>query len=225
MDTDAIEIENAQKIKILIIDDHQMIREGLKIMLHSLNRYFNFSIVEAENGERAMFKIGRDNFDIIMLDYQMPGFSGSETVYRILRYKPDSKILALSNYDELVYIQDMMEAGAKGYILKSIEPPEMLKAINCVLSGKPYYSPEVLMKLFETAEENHVRGNAVDLLTPREIEVLQYIASEMTNEEIAEKLYVAKRTIDSHRQNIINKLHVRNTAGLVRAAYRLHLVQ
>lgn len=212
-------------INILIIDDHKMVREGIKIMLASLKKYLNLKAQEAESGEDALKKIDRHDFDIAIIDYQMPGISGVETIHRILRSKPKMKILALSNYGELSYIQSMMDAGAKGYVLKNIEPPEMLNAIRTIQSGNIYYCNEVALKLIEAADEKNAHKILLEsTLTKREIQVLKMVAMEMTNEEIAEELCVAKRTVDTHRQNLLNKLHVKNTAGLVKAAYRLHLI-
>ncbi|HEY9362844.1 MAG TPA: response regulator transcription factor [Chitinophagaceae bacterium] len=219
-----IKIKNKQ-VNVLIIDDHKMLREGLKVMLSSLHKFIHFKVIEAESGEEALIKINRSNFEVAIIDYQMPGISGAETVYRILRYKPEMKILALSNYDELPYIQSMMDAGAKGYVLKNIEPVEMLSAIRTILSDKVYYCNEVAVKIIESAEDKNLKKiSKKEILTPRETEVLKMIAMEMTNDEIAQKLYVAKRTIDTHRQNLINKLDVKNTAGLVKAAYKLKLI-
>jgi len=221
-----IKSKNKQAINVLIIDDHKMIRDGLKIMLASLNKFIHFKVLEAESGEEAMIKINRNRFEVVIIDYQMPGFSGAETIYRILRFKPEMKILALSNYDELPYIQSVMDAGAKGYVLKNIEPAEMLNAIKTILSGKIYYCSEVAVKLIESGEDkNSKQIRAHKILTRRETEVLQMIAMEMTNDEIAQKLFVSKRTIDTHRQNLINKLHVKNTVGLIKAAYKLNLIE
>ncbi len=220
-----VNIKNNQAVNILVIDDHKMVRDGLKLMLASLNKAFNFNVFEAESGEDAISKINKYQFEIIIIDYQLPGLSGAETVCRILRFRPKMKILALSNYDELPYIQSMMDAGAKGYILKNIEPAEMLKAIKTILCDKIYYCNEVAVKLIEAAEDKKLNKEQVKkILTRREIEVLQMIAMEMTNDEIAKKLFVAKRTIDTHRQNILNKLRVKNSVGLVKVAYKLDLI-
>ncbi len=213
-------------IKILIIDDHRMVRDGLKVMLSSLDSHWQFKITEAASGEEAMHKLDRMIFDLVIIDYQMPGLSGAETVQRILRFKTGIKILALSNYDELAYIQSMMEAGARGFVLKNIEPAEMYNAIKTILAGKVYYSSDVAIKLLDPGHEKNIDKNKIShLLTSREKEVLQMIAMEMTNDEIAARLYLAKRTIDTHRQHLITKLQVKNTAGLVKMALKLNLVQ
>lgn len=215
-----------QAVNVLIIDDHKMVRDGLKVMLASLNKCIPFKVFEAENGEDAVKKINRQHFDLVIIDYQMPGMSGADIIYRILRFKPEMKILALSNYDELPYIQSMMDAGARGYVLKNIEPAEMLNAIKTILAGRIYYCSEVAVKLINWGDEKKAKTiQANKILTRREIDVLQMIALEMTNEEIAQRLFVSKRTIDTHRQNLINKLQVKNTAGLVRAALKLSLLE
>jgi DNA-binding NarL/FixJ family response regulator len=219
-------LNSMQAIKILIVDDHKMIRDGLKLMLWSLKKALYFDIEEAESGEEALVKISRKNFQIVIIDYQMPGLSGAETAVRILRHKPQTKILALSNYDELPYVESMIQAGVKGYVLKNIEPSQMLSAIKTILEDKIYFSNEVATKLIETAKKDSLK-NVVEKqsLTKREIEVLKMIAMELTNEEIAKNLSVCKRTVDTHRQNLLNKLHAKNTVGLVKAAYKLSLIK
>ena len=218
--------QNTSVINVLVIDDHKMIRDGLKVMLASLSKFQLFKLVEADSGEDAIKKISKSFFEIVIIDYQMPGLSGAETIHRILRFIPKIKILVLSNYDELSYIQCMMDAGAKGYILKNIEPAEMLNAIKTILADKIYYCNEVAVKLIEAAEDKKIsKEKAKKILTRREIEVLQMIAMEMNNEEIARKLFVAKRTVDTHRQNLLNKLQVKNSIGLLRIAYKLDLVK
>ncbi len=142
-----------------------------------------------------------------------------------MRYKPDTKFLALSNYDELAYIESMIAAGASGYILKNIEPLQLLNAIKTVLENKNFYSNEVAIKLIEGSRKPELKASLNNnKLTKREIEVLKLIAMEYTNEEIAKQLSVGKRTIDTHRQNLLQKLHAKNTVGLTKAAYALNLV-
>ena len=119
-----------------------------------------------------------------------------------------------------------MDAGAKGYVLKNIEPAEMLIAIKTILSGKKYYCNDVPVKLPEAQEEKTIQKiRSKKILTPREAGVLQMIARETTNDEITQKLFVAKRTVDTHRQTLIKNPDVKNTAGLLRAAYKLKLVE
>ncbi|MDP4264538.1 MAG: response regulator transcription factor [Bacteroidota bacterium] len=212
-------------IRLLIVDDHQMVREGIRMMLEFRKTHFHFEIHEAENGEAAVQEILRKDFDIVLLDYQLPGMNGTKTLEKIRLYRKDLKVLALSNYDEVSYVKSMMNEGANGYILKNIEPSQLIQAIESVLAGKPYYSNEVAVKLIDSANDPGKSVNArKGDLTERETEVLKLIASGKTNEEIAKELFISKRTVDTHRQNLLKKLHVNNTAGLLKAAYAFNLL-
>lgn len=144
----------------------------------------------------------------------------------MLLYKPHTKVLALSNFDELGYVESMIKAGARGYILKSIEPSQLISAIKTILAGKKYYSNEIALKLLEVSQNESLKiSRDKHLLTPREIQVLKLICMEKTNEQIAEELFVSKRTIDTHRQNLLLKLRAKNTAGLIKAAFKLQLIK
>jgi DNA-binding NarL/FixJ family response regulator len=212
-------------ISLLIVDDHQMVRDGIKVMLESKENFLRFEIDEAENGEIAIRKILKKDFDIVLMDYQLPGISGTETLQKIRLYKKDIKVLALSNYDEISQIKSMLNEGVNGYILKNIEPSQLIQAIQSVLEGIPYYSNEVAIKLIDSAK-NSEKTIAPEKsgLTKRELEILKMIALEMTNDQIAKSLFISKRTVDTHRQNLLNKLSVKNTAGLIKAAYEFNLL-
>jgi DNA-binding NarL/FixJ family response regulator len=214
---------NIQKVRLLIVDDHQMVRDGIRVMLESQTKTYKFIITEAENGEDAIQNILKNDYDIILIDYQLPKMSGMETVERILLYKPTTKILALSNYDELTYINNMLKAGASGYILKNVEPLELIAAIKTILSNKVFYSNEVAIKLIEN-KKRIVSNIEKYALTKRELQILKLITQEKTNDEISTLLCIAKRTVDSHRQNLLNKLHVKNTVGLTKIAIESKLI-
>lgn len=215
-----------QIIDLLIVDDHQMVRDGLKVMLDAENKFYKFRIEEAESGEEAIQKAIHKNYDVIIVDYHLPGMNGAKTTEDILLYKHDVKVLALSNYDEVSYAESMLAAGAKGYILKNIEPLQLLTAIRTILSGKNFYSNEIALKLLE-ASQNDERSiiKSKNALTPREIEVLKLICQEKKNEQIANELCISKRTVDTHRQNLLLKLQVKNTVGLIKAAYKMELLK
>jgi DNA-binding NarL/FixJ family response regulator len=212
-----------QIIKLLIVDDHQMVRDGIRVMLESQKKIYSFLITEAETGEAAIKYVLNNSYDIVLIDYQLPKMTGMETVERILLYKPNTKILALSNYDELSYINNMLKAGVAGYILKNVEPSELIAAIKTILDNKAFYSNEVAVKLIES-KKNIVSSIDKYGLTKRELEILKCITQEKSNDEISEMLNISKRTVDSHRQNLLNKLHVKNTAGLTKIAIELRLV-
>ncbi len=216
-------------INLLITDDHQMVRDGIRVMLESQEKHFIFNITEAYCGEDAIKHVLQNEFDIILMDYNMPGMNGAETVKHILFYRPNAKILALSNFDELSYINDMLGAGANGYVLKNMDPGQLIHAVKTILDNKAFYSNEVAVKLIEAHREPpvaEIKYRDVDNygITKREMEVLSMIAMEMNNDEISAALAIGKRTVDSHRQNLLNKLHAKNTVGLLKAAYSLKLI-
>lgn len=208
-----------EHIQVLIIHDYRIIRNGLKMLLTSLQKKMHFKITEASSGGEALRKINRQDIDLVMMDCQLTDMPGTEMVHCILRYKPEMKILVFSSDATTENIRNMMDAGAKGFVLKSIETEEMLNAVKTILADKIYYCSEVAVKLIHPEPDrpsNH--------LTEREREVLGMIVKEMTNEEIAKKLFLSKRTIDTHRQNLISKLRVKNTVGLVKAAFNMNLL-
>lgn len=223
----SVKLFNIEKrtIDILIVDDHQMVRQGLKKMLLSLNGPFIIKTMEAESGKKAIEKLNQNNYDIVFMDYQMPDNSGLETINQVLRFKPHQKIIVLSNYDQLAYVESVRSAGALDYLLKNIESAELLKAINRILKGKVYYSNDVMLKLVEAKEQGLVQENKIKtLLTKRETQVLKLIASELSHDEIGKKLFISPKTVQTHRQNLLIKLGVKNTAGLVKKALKMKLI-
>lgn len=220
------DIDAADIMRILIIDDHQMVRDGIKVMLHSHGKQIKFLADDAEDGNEAFKKVTHCNYDIILLDYNLSDINGADLAKKLLRYKPQLKILTLSNFDEIGYVESMIEAGAKGYILKNIEPSQLLVAIKTILAGSIYYSNEVAVMLLEATQRESAKiKKAKNLLSQRELEVLKLICMEKTNEEIAAELFLAKRTVDTHRQNLLLKLHAKNTVGLIKAAFKLDLIK
>jgi len=144
-----------------------------------------------------------------MMDYQLPGLNGAETTKAMMSHKSNIKVLGLSNYDESVYVKNILNAGARGYVLKNIDANELIKAISTILKGKYYYSNEVAAQLLNAGNE---------ALSDREFEILKLIAAGNTNKEIAHKLFLSKRTVDKHREHLLEKMKVKNTVGLLRKA-------
>jgi DNA-binding NarL/FixJ family response regulator len=200
-----------------------MVRDGIRVMLESQSKTLSFNITEAENGEDAIELILKNKYDIVLIDYQLPKMSGIETVERILLYKPTTKILALSNYDELTYINNMLKAGVNGYILKNVEPAELIAAIKTILDDRIFYSNEVAVKLIESKKRTNESMDRYSL-TKRELEILKLIAQEKTNDEISSFLFISKRTVDSHRKNLLTKLGAKNTVGLTKCAIELKII-
>ena len=214
-----------KRLRILIIDDHRLVRDGIKTMLETQSANYDFDISEAENGETAIEIIKNRDFDIILVDYQLPKMNGAQTVEQILFYKPKSKILALSNYDEYTYITNMIKVGVKGYVLKNISPNELIKAIETILLGKKYYASDVSGKIIDSEEKREQeKRNAKIRITRRQSEVLKLVATGMTNDAIAKQLSLSKRTVDTHRQNLLLKLNVLYTAAFIKKATELAML-
>jgi len=229
-----LKLKTMNKLKILIADDHKLVREGIKITLSQSNSLFEFDRMdEASNGEEAVIKAEVFDYDLIFMDINMPILDGIEATKKIKNDKKrENKIIALSMHSEEFQIKSMIKAGASGYILKNTGLEELNRAIKTVINGNKFYSNEVALKLlgdFKEDDDNSILSPSKPVvkiaeLSNREIQVLRLIASEFTNAEIAKKLKLSRRTIDSHRYNIVNKLHVKNTAGLIKFAIKNNLV-
>lgn len=213
-------------ISVLIVDDHKMVRYGIRNMLYSKHDKYRFEISQAEDGSSALDLIFEKDFDLIFMDYQLPGISGPDVVRRALIKKPYLKFLAISNYDEPSFVTEMLRAGAKGYVLKNIGTDELILATETILSGRNYYAHDIAHQMINLNVHSGFLEEEIkkESVSKREMQILIMIASEMTNEQIADRLKIAKRTVDSHRQNLLNKLNVRNTAGLINYAHRHKLI-
>jgi DNA-binding NarL/FixJ family response regulator len=211
-------------MKILIGEDHPIVRDGLKAIL--LNDP-TIKIDEASNGKEVLEKISESEPDIAILDINMPILDGFATAKHISLHYPNIKMLVLSMHDHDNYIAKMFEAGAKGYMLKSNHTDELLYAIKRIHSGGVYLSPEITIKhLHRILEENSIRKEQTQQvpLSKREFEVLILIAEGLTNNEIADKLFTSRRTIETHRKNLIEKTGSKNTASLIKFAIQNRMV-
>lgn len=207
------------KIKLIIVDDHQLIRDGLKKYIAN-DPDFQFQ-GEAENGLKALELLEKEEVDIILSDLNMPEMDGLELTEKVLDQFPKSKIIILTMLDEPHYIKQLMSCGAEGYLFKNSGVDEVKKAIKKVYDGETYMSHEVTEKLTQYVikrndanPKNKKFGFHVDL-SERELEVLELIIKEHSNKEIAEKLFISPRTVDAHKRNMIEKTGSRNIAGLV----------
>lgn len=211
-------------IDILIADDHKVFREGLHSLLSNLS---DIRVIgEAANGREVLALLKTQRPDIILMDIAMGDTSGIDTTRLVKERHPDVRILVLSMHAESRYIVKMLEAGASGYLLKDAGSAEMVTAIRTVYAGDTYYSRQVSDTLIEhlTRGSQRKANNTGVPLTKRELEVLQLIGEEYSNPEIAEKLSISIRTVDTHRRNLLEKLGAKNTAGLVKHAIRLGLI-
>jgi len=213
----------------LLVDDHKIVRDGIRYSLE-LSQQLDVEIDEAETGYAAvaMSKVG--GYDIVIMDINMPDMDGIEATKAIAQGNKRTRVLALSMHEEEFQILSMAKAGASGYILKSIGAEELCKAVITVSKGERYFSNEVMIKLvghyYDDLVERkpRVAKGYKGLLTKREVEILKLLANEYTNEEIAKKLFIAKRTVDSHRQNLMSKTGVKNSAGLIKYAIQNNLI-
>jgi len=211
-------------IKLLIADDHKVFRDGINSIIDDVE---DIQVVgQAADGREVLSQLEEVQPHVILMDISMNEAGGIETTLLVRKQYPNIKILALSMHEESNYIIKMLEAGASGYLLKDAGSSEMIKAIRAVASGATYYSQEVSAALVQqmTQDKKQKESRSGIPLTKRELEVLELIAGEYTNPEIAEKLFISIRTVDTHRRNLIEKLAVKNTAGLVRYAIRKGLV-
>lgn len=215
---------NSIDMKVAIIDDHKMFRQGVESML--LEHEDVGLAWGAANAADALARLQEEVPDVILMDISLGKDSGIVLTKQILESHPAMKILGLSMHKEDNYIVNLLEAGAKGYLLKDAGSDEMIQAIKKVYEGDTYYSSHVtnvLMKHLTKGTKPSETGDQVKL-TIREVEILKLIAEEYSNPEIAEKLYISIRTVDTHRRNLLDKLQARNTAGLVRYALKHKLV-
>lgn len=213
------------QINIVIADDHKIFREGLAELL---NNEIELNVLGGAGDRAGILEILEvHNINVVIMDIDMGETSGIELTSEILTIYPELNVLALSMHGDKNYILKMLESGAKGYILKNAGKEEMLNAIHTVANGNTYLSSQVSSKLIEhiTNPTSSKHNQSKDTpITEREIEVLKLIVDEYSNSEIAEKLFISVRTVDTHRRNLLEKLGVKNTAGLVKYAIQKGLL-
>lgn len=208
-------------IKIILADDHQLVLDGMRTMLQGVE---GFTIVaECRNGQDVLEAARKIEFDLILMDIEMPQLNGIEATRILLEEQPAAKILALTMFNEKGIIVKVMEAGAKGYVLKNANFHELVEAIRKVASGQNFISSDVIGTLMEKDSirvESSKTETDTESLTKREIEILKLIAQGLSNKEIGEKLFISHRTVDTHRTHLLDKLQVKNIAGLIRFAMK-----
>ena len=203
-------------IKVAICDDHNMVLRGIETMLEdteSITITATYSL-----GKQLLGEIGQDIPNVLLLDINLPDSNGLELCKELTKKYPDLSIIALSNYSETGFIKNMLRNGAKGYLLKNTDKQELILAITTVNNGHTYLPRSIQDILLNDSIGNPTQLAFIPKLTRREKEVLNLIAKEHTNQEIAELLFISTKTVESHRNNLIQKLAVRNTAGLIRVA-------
>jgi len=202
------------KVKLLVVDDHPILRGGIVSLLEKAE---NIEVTcEAKNGAEAIKCIEKGIPDVVLMDINMDGKLDVTTTETITQRWPEIKVLAFSMHEEVLVIRRMLKAGASGYILKNAGHQEVLLAIETVMNGGSYYGQEVLDIMTQSITSDEEDDEVV--LSNREKQVLHFVAKEYTNQEIAEKIKISLRTVETHKRNLIKKLRVKNVVGLVRFA-------
>jgi DNA-binding NarL/FixJ family response regulator len=212
-------------IHVLIAEDHLMVRAGIRALLEKAG---DIHVVgEASNGQEALELVEKLVPDVLVMDIMMPRLNGIQAAENIRKLKLSTHILLLSMYSDEGLIYQALQSGVKGYVLKTSVSDELLWAVRAVASGKTYLSSQVSEIMVENAVNPRAHGlnhDPLSNISPREKEILQLIAEEHTSSEIARLLFISEKTVEKHRASLMEKLNVRNLAGLVRLAVKHRLV-
>ena len=209
--------------RILVADDHAIVRSGLRKVLGSKP---DLEVVaEAEDGAEAVEKALNEDVDLAILDVSMPRLTGVQAAAELHRRKPGLKTLMLSMHDSEQFLFEALKAGASGYVLKSGADTDIVDAVRAAMRGESYLYPSAVTTIVRDYVERGGRGEEqFDVLTPRELEVLKLIAEAYTSKQIADELFISIKTVDRHRQNILEKLGMRDRLDLTRYAIRRGLI-
>src|SRR5256886_12291926 len=207
------------KITVMLAEDHTIVRQGLRILLEAEK---DLSVVgEADNGRQAVQMAKRLRPDVVLMDIGMPSLNGLEATRQISKQIPKSRVVVLSSYSDDEYVQQLTAAGATGYLIKTTASQDLVMAIREAKKGNAFFSPAISKRLIEHYRQAVARGEPVKKgrrLTSREMEVLQLIAEGRHNKQIAEKLSISIKTVEKHRQQLMNKVEIHEVAGLTRYA-------
>ncbi len=214
------------KIRVLLTDDHALFRKAIRTLL---SREADIEVVgEAENGSQSVEKVAELNADVVLLDIGMSGLSSFEATRQIKKIRPETKILFLTMYDDEDYLVECMEVGGHGYVLKDSPAPQLLAAIRDVYRGGSYLSPKMLSQLvgdFKSRIKTAHQRPRYATLTPREKEILKFLAEGQSAKEIATHLKLSVKTVEAHRFNLMGKLNIHNQAQLVHYAVRHKIIR
>ena len=213
------------KLRIYLVDDHKLFREGLKLLLST--QEFVHHIYEASNGREFIENLSFVDCDVVLMDIEMPEMNGIDATVQAMKMKPNLKIIVLSMYGDEQYYYKMIDAGAKGFMLINSGIEKVITAIQKVSEGESFFSEELLVNIL-----NNIRDNKTETPEPvdndiseREMEILYQVCCGLSNQEIADELFISKRTVDKHRANLLSKTGCRNTAALVMYAIKNKLIQ
>jgi two-component system, NarL family, nitrate/nitrite response regulator NarL len=208
-----------RRIKVVLVDDHHIVLDGLESLLQQEPEFQ--VLASLRSGEEVLDLLKTQQPQILLTDFSLPGISGIDFVRHVRRLYPQIKIIVLSMHDEAHIIKSVLKEGVEGYLLKNIQHSELKSAIRHVAQGLPYVSPEVTRLLMD---EMNKPKDEPELLTERELDVLRLIAKEFSNKEIADKLFISERTVETHRKNIFRKTKTSSLVGLIKFAYEHKMV-
>lgn len=212
-----------RSIRVLLADDHDLFRAGLRVLLQDLG---GFEVVaEAGDGRDALRLVGEHRPDVVLMDLMMPGLNGLEATARVAREFPGVRVLVLSMNAAEEFVLPAVRAGASGYVLKNARPAELEQAIRAVARGDTYLTPAVSGHLIDDYRRRAADGaDSLDKLTPRQREVLQLVAEGHSTKQIARRLGVSVKTVETYRSQLMDALDIRDIAGLTRYAIRKGVV-
>ncbi len=212
-----------EPVRLLLADDHPLFRAGIRVLIEQIP---GFQVVaEAENGDQVLEETLKCKPDIILMDISMPGTNGLEMTVNVLRSFPNVRVIILSMHAEKEYVLQAFQAGAKGYLLKGARPPELELAISAVARGGVYISPGASQHVVTTAVRYAQESDLLKTLSPRQREVLYYIARGEGRQTIALKLGLSAKTVDAYRAQLMRKLDIHDVASLVRYALKAGVLQ
>jgi DNA-binding NarL/FixJ family response regulator len=214
-----------QKSKILIADDHSMIRDGVKSLLAKDKELVVAG--EVSNGGQAIAQYKILKPDLLILDISMPDMNGMEVAQEILKEDPEAKIIILSMFDDEDYISRCMEHGVKGYVIKNETGNELDYAVKSVLKGQNYFSNQVQQVIFKKYSTSVIKKKQKEpefKLTSREIEIVKLISEGLTSQQMADKLFISPRTVETHRANLMKKTGVKNSIELIKKMEKLGII-
>jgi DNA-binding NarL/FixJ family response regulator len=211
------------KRKIILVDDHTLFRNGLRILINTMENYR--VVAEAANGKQFLELIDKEIPDLVLMDISMPVMDGIEASTIAHEKYPNLKIITLSMYGEEDYYYKMVNAGVKGFVLKNSDIKEVKTALDVVYEGGSFFSSELLQNLVNSLKSSAKSKDFHAELSEREMEILILICQGLSNQEIGDKLFISKRTVDKHRANILEKSESKNTAQLVVYAIKNKLVE
>jgi DNA-binding NarL/FixJ family response regulator len=211
---------SATPLRIVIADDHRMFIDGIKALLHT-EKQFEF-VGEAANGNEALSLISSMHVDILITDISMPEMSGTELTKKVKQTYPEIKVLVITMYNDPGTVNEILMAEAEGYILKNTGKPELISALTQIADNGTFYSREIMEIMMKWRMKR--KAGTAQQLSPREEEIVKLIGQEFSTAAIAEKLFISPRTVDTHRQNIMEKTGCKTIVGLMKYAFENNLL-